>query len=343
MIKRLAVILFFAVITFPSMGQYKFQFAQYQQTALAYNPGFTGIEDFIDIKIGYRNRWAGLDNSPTTSLLTTNLAVKIFENNKYRRRGVRLVEPEAFQRLETSNEFQYRKSRRQGFGAWVMQNDAGAVKELGGFLTYAYHLPISDYIIWSVGTSIGVANSKIDGSNLTVTDPDNDAIYQAYLNGNESSTNAVINLGTVLYAKNWYVSYAANNLVNSSISSVVVENPFTENYNIQHNVMVAFEDNPKYGLKLMPSALIEYASNAPIGFTIGLRARYEDAIWGGLAYRHDDAVNLSLGFYLTSNISLNYAFEYSISEISGLNTASSHELILGFKLNNKNFSRAYMW
>ena len=93
----------------------------------------------------------------------------------------------------------------------------------------------------------------------------------------------------------------------------------------------------------MPTALIELASNAPVGFTVGLRARYEDAIWGGLAYRHGDTVNLSLGFYLTSNISLNYAFEYSISDISGLNNASSHELILGIKLNNKNYSRAYMW
>ena len=162
MIKKFAVILLFFGITFPSLGQYKIQFAQYQQTAIAYNPAFTGIEDFIDIKVGYRNRWGGLDNGPNSSLLTANVAVKIFENNKYRRRGVRLVEPEAFQRLETSNEFQYRKSRRQGFGVWISQNNVGAVKELGGFLTYAYHLPISDYLIWSVGTSLGIGNSKID-------------------------------------------------------------------------------------------------------------------------------------------------------------------------------------
>jgi hypothetical protein len=76
---------------------------------------------------------------------------------------------------------------------------------------------------------------------------------------------------------------------------------------------------------------------------VSLRARYEDAIWGGLAYRHEDGVNLSLGLFLTQNIALNYAFEYSLSEISGLNNASTHELILGIKLNNKNFSRAYLW
>jgi hypothetical protein len=91
---------------------------------------------------------------------------------------------------------------------------------------------------------------------------------------------------------------------------------------------------------LMPSALIEYAVNVPLSYTLSLRARYEDAIWGGLAYRNGDAVNLSVGLFLANNIALNYAFEYSLSEVTGLNSSTTHELILAIKLNNKNFSRA---
>ena len=341
---KLHITILFCLFAIPAFGQYKFQYAQYQQTALAYNPGFTGIEDFVDLKIGYRNRWAGLDPSPSSALFMVNLAVKIHENNKYRRRGIRLVEPEAFQRLETISEFQYRKSKRQGFGLWVVQNDNVNIQEIAGFLSYSYHLAISDYIIWSLGASMGVTNGKVDVSDLTVTNPDNDGIYKDFfLNNGESYTSFVINMGTVLYAKNWYFGYGVNNLASTNFAAVKTVNEFTDAYEMQHNVMLGFADKRKYGVIIMPSLLVEYATNVPLNYTVSLRARYEDALWGGLAYRSSDTINLSVGLYLTQNIALNYAFEYSLSEISGLNNATTHEIILGFKLNNKNFSRAYMW
>ena len=343
MIKRIHIVFIFCLFSLPLFGQYKFQYAQYQQTALIYNPAFAGIEDFVDIKVGYRNRWAGLDQSPSSAMFMANFAVKIHETNKYKRRGIRLVEPEAYQRLETSSEFQYRKSKRQGFAAWVVQNNNVNITEIGGFLNYAYHLPISDFIVWSFGTSIGATNGKVDASNLIVANPDNDQTYQDYLLNGETNTSFVINMGTVVYAKNWYLGYGVNNLVSTNFGAVKVVNTFTENYEMQHNVMLGFSDKRKYGLLIMPSALIEYASNVPLSYTLGLRARYEDAIWGGLAYRVGDSANLSVGLFLTGNISLNYAFEYSLSEISGLNNSTTHEIILGIKLNNKNFSRAYMW
>jgi type IX secretion system PorP/SprF family membrane protein len=343
MFRGIHIAIFFCLLSAPVIGQYKFQYAQYQQSALIYNPAFSGIEDFVDIKVGYRNRWAGLDQSPSSAMFLVNAAVQLHETNKYKRRGVRLVEPEAYQRLESSNEFQYRKSKRQGFGVWIVQNDNVSVSEIGGFLSYAYHLPISDFIVWSLGTSMGAVNGKVDASNLTVFNPDNDQTYQDYLLNGESSTSFVINMGSVIYSKNWYLGYAVNNLVSTNFSAVKVTNPLTEDYEMQHNVMLGFTDKRKYGVLIMPSALIEYAPNAPVSYTFSLRARYEDAIWGGLAYRYGDAVNLSVGLYLTNNIALNYAFEYSLSEISGLNTSATHELILAFKLNNKNFSRAYMW
>jgi len=351
MIRRIHIVIFFCLIAAPVFGQYKFQYAQYQQTALIYNPAFAGIEDFVDIKVGYRNRWAGLDQSPSSGMFLANVAVKLHETNKYKRRGVRLVEPEAYQRLETSSEFQYRKSKRQGFAAWVVQNDNVNISELGGFLSYAYHLPISDFIVWSFGASMGATNGKVDASDLTVFDPDNDQTYQNYLLNGNSNTSFIINMGTVVYSKNWYLGYGVNNLVSTNFSAVKVTNTFTEDYGFQHNLMLGFSDKRKYGLMIMPSALIEYAANAPVSYTLSIRARYEDAIWGGLAFRNGnavslsnkDAVNLSIGLYLTNNIALNYAFEYSLSEISGLNTSATHEILLAIKLNNKNFSRAYMW
>ncbi|MCZ6900282.1 MAG: PorP/SprF family type IX secretion system membrane protein [Bacteroidetes bacterium] len=337
--KYIALLLVFAA--FQGFTQQKVQFAQYQQAPVLYNPAFSGIEDFIDLKVGYRNRWVGVDNSPSTAFVIANLAFKISMSSEYKRKGIRLIEPEAYHKLETSEEFQWRKARRQGFAGWIIQNENGAVSEIGGFLGYAYHLPLSDYIIWSVGASAGVVNSNLDASNLTVTNPDVDPTYLAYLKDGGASTDAIINLGTVLYSRDWYVGYAANKVVVSNISNV--NNYGSLDNEMVHNFMIGLTYKPeRYGYLIIPGAMVEYSANMPVMFTLNVRLRYEDAMWGGIGYRNDDSIYLSFGLYITQNIALNYAFEYSFSDFTGVN-ASTHEITLGFKLNNRNFSRAYMW
>ena len=327
--------------SYPLHAQQTFQFAQYQQTALFYNPAFSGIEDFIDVKMGYRKRWSGLDSSPSTGFVSGNMAFNMAKGNKYKRRGVRLVEPEAYHKLETGEEFQYRKARRNGAGIGLLQNENGNVKEISGFLSYAYHIPISDYIIWSMGASGGIENRVLDTDGLTVTNPINDPTYQGYLTEGGARTETVVNLGTVLYAKKWYVGYSANRASVSKISNV---NDFGGGgKEMTHVLMVGISTNkPGYAFHLMPGAMVEYSANLPVTWTVNLRLKYEDAIWGGLAYRSNDAAHLSIGMYLSNNIAFNYAFEYPLSKVTGLN-ASTHEIILSIKLNNKNYSRAFMW
>ena len=101
-------------------------------------------------------------------------------------------------------------------------------------------------------------------------------------------------------------------------------------------------NKPKYAFQLVPSAMVEYTNNNPLTYTLSLRLRYEDAIWGGLAYRSGDAASFSIGMYLTTNVAFNYAFEYPLSAITGL-SSSTHEIIFAIKLNNNNYSRAYLW
>jgi len=337
---KITFILIF-VASFSGFAQQSFQFAQYQQTALFYNPAFSGIEDFIDVKVGFRKKWAGLDSSPTSGFVTGNFAFEMSEGHKYKRRGVRLVEPEAYHKLESGEEFQYRKSHRNGVGLGLIQNENGNIKETAGFLSYAYHIPISDYIVWSVGASGTIENRTLNTDGLTVTDPTNDPTYQGYLSEGGDRTEAVINLGTVLYAKRWYVGYSVNRATTAKISNT---NKFDKiGREMTHNFMIGITTNkPRYSFQLMPGALIEYSNNLPLTWTINLRLKYEDAIWGGIAYRSNDAAHLSVGMYLTSNIAFSYAFEYPLSEFDGL-SVTTHEIIIAIKLNNKNYSRSFLW
>lgn len=80
----------------------------------------------------------------------------------------------------------------------------------------------------------------------------------------------------------------------------------------------------------------------PIEAIGALRMRYHDKVWGGLQYTFLGAVGLSAGFYLTHNVALNYGYEFPTSKINRVSTGS-HEVVLAFKLNNQNYSRAYLY
>ena len=51
-------------------AQQKPQYTQYVFNNLLLNPAVTGIENYTDVKAGYRSQWTGLQGAPITSYLT---------------------------------------------------------------------------------------------------------------------------------------------------------------------------------------------------------------------------------------------------------------------------------
>src|SRR5579875_900754 len=51
-------------------AQQKPQYTQYIFNNYLINPAITGIENYTDIKAGYRNQWTGLDGAPVTMYFT---------------------------------------------------------------------------------------------------------------------------------------------------------------------------------------------------------------------------------------------------------------------------------
>ena len=53
-------------------AQQKPQYTQYVFNNLLLNPAVTGIENYTDVKAGYRTQWTGLSGAPVTSYLTVD-------------------------------------------------------------------------------------------------------------------------------------------------------------------------------------------------------------------------------------------------------------------------------
>lgn len=325
-----------------AISQIDYRFTQFYQNPLPVNPAFSGIEDFVDIKIGYRTQWAGFENSPKHLFASANMAFKLSGSNKFKHRGVRLFESEAYNSIERDDGFGYRKSKRHGVGFYVLQNSDGGFDNTGAFLNYAYHINLTNQLVWSVGAALGYEYNKFDPTGITVLNPDLDATYQAYLKGDNQRSSINVNLGTVIYHKQFYLGYSminATKYVFPGSNTTFNELPTP----ITHNIQFGFRYRKwRYGYLISPYLMVNMRDDQPIEVIGALRMRYHDKLWGGIQYTMLGSVGLSAGFYLTPNVAFNYGYEFPTSKIARV-TTGTHEIILAFKLKNKNFSRAYLY
>src|SRR5258708_39838891 len=70
----LLLILFVSYMHLAS-AQQKPQYTQYIFNNFLLNPAVSGIENYTDVKAGYRSQWTGLQGAPVTSYLTVNAPI----------------------------------------------------------------------------------------------------------------------------------------------------------------------------------------------------------------------------------------------------------------------------
>ena len=330
-----------ALIPRNSLAQFDFSYGQYQQNPISVNPAFAGIEDFVDVKLGYRKQWVGIDNSPSHAFISANMALKISENNDFKHRGVRLFEAEAYNELEKPDNFGYRKGNRHGVAVNLMENSDGGFQNFSAYINYAYQLRITRQLIWSIGAGFGYEFNQFDPSGISVLNPTNDITYQNYLLGKNQKNSVNLNLGTIVYHQDFYLGYAAKNVVSSVISGD--NKDFNDQINkLNQTVVFGYNYKYKYGVTITPGLLVGFTPDNPVQVLVSLRANWHDKFWGGLQYTYLGEAAISLGFYITPNFGLNYAYAYPTTQL-GRSTSGSHEVVLAFKLKNRNYSRAYIY
>jgi len=338
----LFVVLALGLITkYTAQAQVDYRFEQFMQNPLPVNPAFSGIEDFVDLKVGYRVQWAGFEDAPKNLFLSGNMAFKISPRNDFKDKGVRLFEANAYNEKETDNDFGYRKGKRSGLSFYLLQNTDGGFSNLAGYVNYAYHLRITQQLIWSIGAGVGYEFNRFNPSNISVLNPTNDQTYLSYLNGENNKSTVNFNVGTIIYHKQFFLGYSALNVGSINISSTNAT--FSEQVTkMTHTAQIGFRYRWRYGYLITPSLLVKIRPNNPVEIIGALRARIHDKIWAGLQYSYLGSVSISAGTYITKNIGFNYAYAFPTSQIYRA-TLGSHEFILAIKLNNKNYSRAYLW
>jgi type IX secretion system PorP/SprF family membrane protein len=330
--KRVLPILFF-LFPFAVIAQYVPNSAQNFHFAPLYNPAFTGIENFVDVKVGYRYQWTRFkENAPQFGNLAVNFRVKQPLDMK-----MNALRPS---RADFSKIVPRRKLSIHGLGVNAYSETFGPIVRTGGGLHFAIHVPVSEKIFLSGGLGATIENTRIDESELYWgPNPDlDDPVYQKIMAGGARHTELWTRAGLLLYADNFYIGatyYPYNRPMKTS------DIAFSDSY-YTAGVQAGFALPLNEDIDLKPSIWALLLTTDEWVIDYAAKFYLQDRVWFGLVYRDIKAGSLNGGFNVSEKFSASYSYEFGLGELRTF-AGSTHELILSFRFKNLRHVNQRTW
>lgn len=311
-----------------SVAQTDPQMTQYYEVPAFYNPAAIGITDNVNIRLGSRLQWVGIDNAPRAFLGTANMPLKLF-------------------------------GKRFGIGLMAQQESAGLFRNLNIGLQLGYKQRLFKGELMAA-VQIGFANEVFKGSDVFI--PDNDDYHQdtdEAIPRTDLSGNALdLGLGVFYTHKLFWAGLSCTHINAPTIT--FSDDEGTSGSGTTHGTSTSradaaqtgsvTESGKNYEFQLRRTLYFMAGSNIPIKNTlfevmpsllvktefttwraeIDARVRWKKFISAGIGYRYDDAVIATIaaeykGFYV------GYSYDYPTSAISKA-SSGSHEIIAGYSL-----------
>lgn len=330
--KTLFRTIFFFLLSISVHAQYVPNNAQTFQFMPLFNPAFSGVEHFNDMKFSYRYQWAGFgDYSPKFINLSYNSRLVKPLDLTYN--SLRLSDPSAI------NAENFPRSRRMihGIGGNIFHSEIGVLKSVGGNFHYSIHYPVGAKARFSAGASIVVENRKFDVREVSVRDPDE--FYDHLLSSSTAQTDLNLRAGVLLYSDSYYFGISYLPLLYTALEASELE--MTQAfYRGSVQAGVSFPVNVDVVLKPSVLALLQMDNEFAIDYNV--KAYFREHIWLGLTYRDIKSGVGMIGWNFDERISASYSYEMSLGEFKQFNDGS-HELVLALRLNNFRKFSQYTW
>lgn len=324
--KTLYFTILLLLTTIIGWAQQKPQYTQYIFNNYLINPAITGIENYTDIKAGYRNQWTGLDGAPVTMYFTAHTPI----GNKFIQGDPMSQPANGEDPMSRSYVQDYQAApAHHGIGFTVVSDKAGPITQSNYDITYAYHLGITNNLNLSVGVAAGLANINLNTSQITLEN----ALDPAIANGNTNQFKPDLGLGVWAYSATYFVGISAQQVLPQTLyfssNSTYNQSKTVPHYFITGGVKLFLAED----ITLLPSVMFKYVNPVPSTFDLNLKMAFKDKFWIGGSYRRNDAIAAMAGINVGSFLNFGYAYDFTTSN---LNTVSNgtHEIILGIMLNN---------
>ncbi|MBL7856239.1 MAG: PorP/SprF family type IX secretion system membrane protein [Cyclobacteriaceae bacterium] len=297
-----------------------------------YNPGFTGVESFGDLKLSYRYQWTGFGaDAPKFINLAYNMRLRQpldLTQNALRTSNAISMRPENLPKS---------KGTIHGFGANVFNESVGQVERIGGGVNYSLNYSLSKKIRMAGGIAVLIENTRIDLNKLVFREPD--SYYQSLVDNGSSQTTLSLRAGLLLYSPGFYfgVSYLPVWTNTLQSANTAVNDPF---YVASAQVGVAIPFSPTFSVKPSILALMDKSNEFQIDYSV--KAYIQEKVWFGFSYRDIQSGVVMLGFTISDTFCFSYSFEFSTSGYKQFSDGS-HEVTTAIRLNNVKRKGQYIW
>lgn len=330
--KKGILVVMLAIVLTTAQGQYVPNNSQAFQFMSVYNPAFSGVESFDDLKFGYRYQWAGYGKyAPKFINLAFHKRIKQPLDMAYN--SMRLSD---FSNARASH-LPRAKRIIHGMGINIFQSSVGIVKSIGSSFTYSLNYPITTRMRFAVGASALIENRRMDVSQVDVRDPD--PFYDYLLKSSTTQTDLNVRTGALLYGERFYLGFSYLPLVNIAFqaSDLAMEEPF-----YRGSFQVGYSFPVADGVNVKPSVigLLQMTNQFVIDYNV--KAYFQNKLWMGLTYRDIESGVALIGFNINETFIASYSFELSLGDFRKFDDGS-HELVLAARLKNLKRYSQYLW
>lgn len=318
-------------------GQQRPQYTQYIFNNYLVNPAISGIENYTDIKIGYRQQWTGIRDAPRTSFISAHWKL----GDDYLWRNALSLPGNDDDPMSRNNMQNYTSSpSHHGMGVIAVLDEVGPISRLYANLTYAYHLQMNDQLNLSVGIAAGISRIGLDVNALEFQTGYDQVIQNAYV----SQIRPDLNLGIWLYGSRFFAGASVQQVLPQQLK-FSSESLYNSGKDVPHYFFTAgyrlFLDEE---ITAIPSVMLRKVSPTPVAIDANLKIAFKDRVWIGGSYRRNDSFSALAGINVSKLLNLTYSYDFITSDLSKVSNGT-HEIVLGIQLNNiyEVMSKAKMW
>ncbi|UAY53647.1 PorP/SprF family type IX secretion system membrane protein [Ferruginibacter albus] len=331
---KLKLVVVFILGSLAVNAQQKPYYTQYILNNYILNPALSGIENYTDVKLSYRNQWTGIDGAPKTMYVSIQGPIN---KKDYRTNATSYEIPGENPRGESYWESYTAAEPHSGVGLSIVNDKTGYINRTSVYGTYAYHKGISGRTSLALGFQAGFTNVSIDRSKITLPlDPQDPAL--GYDNGELKKFTPEVGAGVWLYSRDYFLGASVLNIIPGKAAFVKNAGNYGSSFSPQMFLTGGYRFLLGGDMSVLPSALIQYNSAQPVQVHLNCKVQYMDLVWFGGSYRITDELG---GFAAMAGINVsntfNIGYSYDLATTSRLQgyTGGTHEIIIGFLINNR--------
>ncbi|HOS83937.1 MAG TPA: PorP/SprF family type IX secretion system membrane protein [Bacteroidales bacterium] len=303
MIQRICAIILFSCLYGLATAQQMPNNTLFDWNKINFNPAFSGTSNTTDIIIQTRQQWIGFENAPRSQYILANAMLE---------EGI-------------------------GVGGLIFNNVAGPTKQTGFKAAFSKHMHLNRNLSFALAISIDMYQNFYDKERLKTGLPDDPAITYSTL---EQKIAPDASFGTILYTTNYYIGFSTTNITESRYDFFSTTNDFSNPYKRMYHLNGGYTQVLDKETKISSSFLLKKTIGLPYQIDVSARFYY-DFLITGLSYNLNNDVSVIAGAQFAKFYEIVYAYDYSFGEM-GNYSQGNHEIVLRFKLENKNNRAKYM-